>query len=171
MSLTADAHLFRSFSHAELEQSMADLALSDELNTSLLAYIARRKDMISLIARAYDEKHKDESGAFDICSANLTRSNDLRYYRCANALWILTFPGRCGWTASRYRFRARLYFEKTGKMGCQNDAVVARLMGFEAFKMGSLVQPLKCFIWTKASERILCTSLRRRSCFTTRCLF
>ena len=144
MSLTADAHLFRYFSHEELEQSMADLALSDELNTSLLAYIARRKDMISLIARAYDEKHKDESGAFDIMQRK-------PFTRLAMICALL--PGlrqrfvdanipRQVWLDSidDIRLRARLYFEKTGKVGLsKNDARWLRhLMGFKLFKIGSL---------------------------------
>jgi|JMBV01.1.fsa_nt_gb hypothetical protein len=144
MSLASDVHFFRSFSHAELEQSMADLALPDELNASLLAYLTQRKDMISLAARAYDESYKDNSGAFDI----MRRKPFTRL-----AIICALLPGlrqrfidagipRQVWLDSidDIRLRARLYFEKTGKVGLsKNDARWLRhLMGFKLFKIGSL---------------------------------
>ncbi|HQL92635.1 MAG TPA: acyltransferase domain-containing protein, partial [Anaerolineaceae bacterium] len=143
MSLASDVHFFRSFSHAELEQSMADLALPDELNASLLAYLTQRKDMISLAARAYDESYKDNSGAFDI----MRRKPFTRL-----AIICALLPGlrqrfidagipRQVWLDSidDIRLRARLYFEKTGKVGLsKNDARWLRhLMGFKLFKIGS----------------------------------
>lgn len=72
MSLASDVHFFRSFSHAELEQSMADLALPDELNASLLAYLTQRKDMISLLPGLMMRAIRTIRARLISCVANLS---------------------------------------------------------------------------------------------------
>jgi len=151
LSDTADAaYLLKSISHVELEQCMADLALPEELSAELLTYITRRKDMARLIAQAYDERYQDEAGAFDIMRRQ-------PFTRLAVICALLPglrqrfveadMPGKV-WLDSidDIRLRARLYFEKTGKVGLsKKDARWLRhLMGFNLFKIGSLqFQPFK----------------------------
>ncbi len=123
-----------------LEPAMADLALPEEVTRQILAYVRTRPNFFGMASKAYAA----EDGKFDI----LRRKPFTRLAMICALLPGLRqrfvdagMPGQV-WLDSidDVRLRARLYFEKTGKLGLsKNDARWLRhLMGFKLFKIGSL---------------------------------
>jgi hypothetical protein len=123
-----------------LESAMMDLALPEEVTHQILTYLRTRPNSLGVASKAYAAK----DGDFDI----LRRKPFTRLVMVCALLPGLKqgfvdagMPGQV-WLDSidDIRLRARLYFEKTGKVGLsKNDARwYHRLISFRLFKIGSL---------------------------------